>query len=156
MGEGQTVGAPEAIKGHVRDPGAHLASLRVLPASREVIPGQEDTRLRPQSPELVPPLAVIRGRQCSWLGFFKPFLQKPACGPASAGCRVQAQLSLCHCLCSWCPPWTLGNSTVSRGCPAPPPSPLVQESWVEPTQSQRPPSEPISFLLILSFPHEPF
>lgn len=29
----------------------------MLPASREGMPGQEDTCLRPHSPELVPPLA---------------------------------------------------------------------------------------------------
>lgn len=51
--------------------------------------------------------------------------------------RAQGQPSLFRCLCSWRPPRTLGNSTVSRGYLAPPPSRLFWESWVEPTQSYK-------------------
>lgn len=54
----------------MQGPGAHLASLRVLPASRELSLGQEATRLRPQSPELASPLALLGGGWCSWLGSF--------------------------------------------------------------------------------------
>lgn len=53
----------------MRGLGAHLASLRVLPASREATPGQEATSFRPQSPELAPLLTLLRGGWCSWLGF---------------------------------------------------------------------------------------
>lgn len=140
---------PGGHQGHMRGPGALLASLRVLPASREVTPGQEATRLRPQSPELAPPLTLLRGGWCSWLGFFfKTTFTKTSLWPSFSRVERGGQLSLFRCLCSRRPPWTLGNSTVSRGCPAPPPSRLFQESRVEPTQSHTP-SEPISFVFIL-------
>lgn len=92
--------APEATKGHTRGPGACLASLRVLPASREVTPGQEAICLRPQSPELAPPLALLRGGWCSWLGFFKTIFTKTSLWPSFSRVERGGQLSLFRCLCS--------------------------------------------------------
>ena len=67
--------------------------------------------------------------------FFKTTFTKTSLWPSFSRVERGGQLSLFRCLCSRRPPWTLGNSTVSRGSPAPSPSRLFQESWVEPTQS---------------------
>lgn len=78
-----------------------------------------------------------QGRVVLVAGVFLNHFYKNQPWPSFSRVECRDQPSLFRCLRSWRPPWTPGNSTVSRGCLAPPPSRLFPEPWAEPTQSHR-------------------
>ncbi|CAM9730415.1 unnamed protein product [Rangifer tarandus platyrhynchus] len=142
----------------MRGPGALLASLRVLPASREVTPGQEATCLRPQSPELAPPLTLLRGGWCSWLGFFflNHFYKNQPVAQLQQG-RAWGPAQPLPLPLFPTPTLDPREQHCEQGLSSPTPKPSFPGiPGGAHTITHRPPSEPISFVFILSFRHERF